>query len=338
MIKVAKTFKQYKIKEIDNCVFITDNRDAVIKFLSSENFDNPGKKRLSTWDFSTLYTKIPHSQLKDNVKYFVNKTFSFVDKEFITGSHNKRAYFSKTESKNHASFNKTALVDAVFFIIDNSFISFQNETFRQIIGIPMGTNCAPHLANIYLHIYEYLYLQRLVSEGQVNVAKKLSNVYRYQDDCIALDDDDLFAEHAANIYPNEMVLKNTNLSVNKSTFLDLTISIYRHRFLYYSWDKRRDFSFKVVNYPNLSGNIPSSQSYGVYTSQLVRFCDINMTYSQFLRDITTLTEKFVNQGFQKSGLKDKLVQFRNNYYFKWAKYGVDISSCINKLFGAKSNF
>ena len=222
------------------------------------------------------------------------------------------------------------------FIIDNSYIYFQDAIFRQIIGIPMGTNCAPHLANIYLHVYEYKYLQKLISDGQLNIAKKLSNIYRYQDDCIAIDDDGLFATHATNIYPSDMVLKNTNISANKSTFLDLTISIYRQRFLYYSWDKRRDFSFQVVNYPNLSGNIPSSQSYGVYTSQLVRFCEINMTFSHFVKDITTLTEKFVNQGFRSSSLREKLVQFRDAYFFKWAKYGQDISKCIKKLFGIQS--
>ena len=161
------------------------------------------------------------------------------------------------------------LIEAAFFIIDNSYISFQDTLFRQIIGIPMGTNCAPHLANIYLHVYEYKYLQKLILEGQRKVAKKLSNMYRYQDDCIAIDDDNLFGIHAARIYPPEMVLKKTNISPNKSTFLDLTVSIYRQNFLYYSWDKRRDFSFQVVNYPDLSGNIPSSQSYGVYTSQLI---------------------------------------------------------------------
>ena len=198
----------------------------------------------------------------------------------------------------------------------------------------MGTNCAPHLANIYLHVYEYKYLEKLVREGNVDVARKLSNVYRYQDDCIAINDDNLFSKHASKIYPKEMILKNTNISTNKSTFLDLTISIYRQKFLHYSWHKRRDFKFHVVNYPNLSGNIPSSQSYGVYTSQLIRFCDINMTYNYFFKDIKLLTEKFLTQGFLSSKLKDKLVQFRDIYFFKWAKFNLDISLGINKLFGA----
>ena len=337
LIQVSKTYAQYRIKEIDNCVFIIDNRDVVIKFLCSENYDNPGRKQLSTWDFSTLYTKNPHNQLKNNVESFIRKVFSFMGKkEYINSSpKSKKAYFSLKRSVNNCSFNMQELIEAVFFIIDNSYINFQDAIFRQIIGIPMGTNCAPHLANIYLHVYEYRYLQKLVNEGHIYIARKLSNVYRYQDDCIAIDDDGLFALHAARIYPPEMILKNTNISPNKSTFLDLTVSIYRHKFLYYSWDKRRDFNFQVVNYPNLAGNIPSSQSYGVYTSQLCRFCDINMTFSHFLSDIRTLTEKFIAQCFESGQLRQKLISFRDTYFFKWAKYGEDISSCFNKLFGIR---
>ena len=99
----------------------------------------------------------------------------------------------------------------------------------------------------------------------------------------------------------------------------MTVSIYRQKFLYYSWDKRRDFNFHVVNYPDLSGNIPSNQSYGVYTSQLIRFCEINMSFGHFVKDIILLTEKFANQGFLSSKLREKLVIFRDYYFFKWAK-------------------
>ena len=334
LIQISKSYAQYRIKEIDNCVFIIDNRDVVIKFLCAENYDSHGKKQLSTWDFSTLYTKIPHYQLKNNVEWFIRKVFSFMDKEFINSSSTgKKAYFSIKRRGNSNSFNMQELIEAVFFIIDNSYISFLDEIFRQIIGIPMGTNCAPHLANIYLHVYEYKYISKLVNRGHIELAKKLSNVFRYQDDCIAIDDDGLFASHASHIYPPEMILKNTNISPNKSTFLDLTVSIYRQKFLYYSWDKRRDFNFRVVSYPNLAGNIPSSQAYGVYTSQLVRFCEINMTFGHFLSDIKTLTDKFTAQSFESGQLRKKLTSFWDTYFFKWAKYDEDISSCLNKIFG-----
>ena len=32
------------------------------------------------------------------------------------------------------------------FLIDNIFVQFGGRIFHQVIGIPMGTNCAPLLA------------------------------------------------------------------------------------------------------------------------------------------------------------------------------------------------
>ena len=257
-----------------------------------------------------------------------------LDTDYVNASQrSKRAYFSKKRRKSGVCFSEIELIEAVNLIIDNSYINFKDNIYKQIIGIPMGTNCAPHLANIYLHVYEYKYLQKLVHQKKIDEAKQLSNVFRYQDDCIAINDNNLFSEHAANIYPREMILKKTNITVNKTTFLDLTISIFRNKFLHYSWDKRRDFKFQVMNYPHMSGNIPSGPTYGVYTSQLVRFCDINMSFNHFVTDIKVLTSKFIAQGFLSEKLKDKFVRFRNEYYFKWAKYNTDISSCVNKVFG-----
>ena len=35
------------------------------------------------------------------------------------------------------------------FLIDNVFVQFELRLFRQVIGIPMGTNCAPLLADLF---------------------------------------------------------------------------------------------------------------------------------------------------------------------------------------------
>ena len=37
------------------------------------------------------------------------------------------------------------------FLIDNIFVQFGGHLFRQVIGIPMGTNCAPLLADLFLY-------------------------------------------------------------------------------------------------------------------------------------------------------------------------------------------
>ena len=105
----------------------------------------------------------------------------------------------------------------------------------------------------------------------------------------------------------------------------MEISLYQGQFIHGSYDKRNDFNFNVVNFPNLTGNVPTVQSYGVYTSQLVRFCDINISHKGFRKDVAILNDSLLNQGFKKKMLQNTYDEFCNKYIFKWAKYNKDIS-------------
>ena len=40
------------------------------------------------------------------------------------------------------------------FLIDNIFVQFGGRLLRKVIGIPMGTNCAPLLADLFRYSYE----------------------------------------------------------------------------------------------------------------------------------------------------------------------------------------
>ena len=41
-----------------------------------------------------------------------------------------------------------------------------------------------------------------------------------------------------------------------------------------TYDKRDAFKFEIINYPDLSGNIPTKPAYGVFTSQVIRYARI----------------------------------------------------------------
>ena len=49
------------------------------------------------------------------------------------------------------------------FLVDIIFVVFAGKVFKQIIGIPMGTNFAPLLADIFLYSYEAEFIQSLLS-------------------------------------------------------------------------------------------------------------------------------------------------------------------------------
>ena len=337
LMNTARTSLLYRIKEIDNCIFVIDSRNKVINFLNKCNQEK-GSKQSSTWDFSTLYTKIPHIKLKEKLSVFVTKVFDCVKNSskaanFISCSDKSRtAYYSKSKSKSNISLSCEELIKLINIVIDNSYVYYHNVVYRQVIGIPMGTNCAPFLANIFLHVYEYEYLRNLVNNGNIITAKNLSKTFRYQDDCVSINDDGVFKSHYEKMYPPEMVLKCTNISKATCTFLDTRISIFRGKFRYKSYDKRNDFNFNIANYPHLDGNVPISTSYGVYMSQLVRFCDINLEICSFLSDVKGMTVKFLKQGFNSEMLKNTYLKFRDKYLCKWSMYGVDVANYCDSIF------
>ena len=54
------------------------------------------------------------------------------------------------------------------FLVDIIFVVFWEKVFHQIVGIPMGTNCAPFQADIFLYSYEADFTLYLLSTGKKN--------------------------------------------------------------------------------------------------------------------------------------------------------------------------
>ena len=103
-----------------------------------------------------------------------------------------------------------------------------------------------------------------------------------------------------------MVLKKTNLSPQNVNFLDVTISIYQGKCKYEFYDKRNDFNFNVISFPFMSGNLPQSQMYGLFFSQLVRYCCTNSTFNSFLKCSNKLYKENCNPGFPTRKTTKKL--------------------------------
>jgi len=70
--------------------------------------------------------------------------------------------------------------------------------------------------------------------------------------------------------PVELLVKDTTVSPNPASYLDLYIEHDIYGTLTTKlYDKRDDFNFPIVKYPFLGSKIPSSPAHGVYLSQLI---------------------------------------------------------------------
>ena len=86
------------------------------------------------------------------------------------------------------------------FLVDNIFVVFAGKAFQQIIGIPMGTNCAPLLAYIFLYSFEAEFIQSLLSTGRKLLASQFNFTYRYIYDVLSINNPD-FENYLGQMYP-----------------------------------------------------------------------------------------------------------------------------------------
>ena len=69
-----------------------------------------------------------------------------------------RTFFTNEETSAGKKYDETLIYQMIYFLIDNIYIKIGNHLFRQRIGIPMGSNCAPLLANLFFCSYEVEFL------------------------------------------------------------------------------------------------------------------------------------------------------------------------------------
>ena len=154
---------------------------------------------------------------------------------------------SEKPKKYHA-WSCQNVCDALTFLLDNIFIRFGTKLYRQVVGIPMGTNCAPLVADLFLFCYERDFMMSLSDDKQADVIDAFNTTSRYLDDILNINNV-YFENMVSQIYPSELQLNKANASDTEAAFLDLHLSISNDIVSTKIYDKRGDFDFEIVNFP-----------------------------------------------------------------------------------------
>jgi hypothetical protein len=102
------------------------------------------------------------------------------------------------------------------FLIANNFVVFGNQIFLQTVGIPMATNCAHLLAELFLYSYEAEFIRKLLHEKNKPLAVTFNSTFRYIDDVLSINNDQ-FHSYVDSIYPSQLEIKdNSELSTSAS--------------------------------------------------------------------------------------------------------------------------
>ena len=123
--------------------------------------------RLSTYDFSTLKSRKENPQkltqlssrshpyyfapqsFKDKLVNLIERTFQREGSLYIACNY-KNAVFTSDAVRNYSSWSCQKVCEALTFLLDNIYLRFGSKLYRQIVGIPMGTNYAPLVADLFV--------------------------------------------------------------------------------------------------------------------------------------------------------------------------------------------
>jgi len=306
--------------------WVIENSKPVLDKIEKINLKS-NAKNISTFDFSTLYTKLPHDDLISVLNNIIDFAFNGGRKKFIDFSKTTAFWSNKPKHLNY--FTKDSLKRAVQHLIKSCYFEVGNLIVVQTIGIPMGIDPAPFWANLYLSKHECDYVNNLIKTDVVR-AKKFHGTFRFIDDLCALNDGNEFLNSYKEIYPKELELKLEHRG-SHATFLDLDLTIENGKITSKLYDKRDDFSFFIVRMPNFHSKIPATIFYGTAISEMLRIARVTSSFLNFTSKTSALLRRMENQGGNRRRLVKQLLKAFDNHPLVFKKYNI-CSSDISKTF------
>jgi hypothetical protein len=156
-------------------------------------------------------------------------------------------------------------------------------------------------------------MQKLLPEKNRSLMVVLNWTFWYIDDFLSINDDH-FHCYVDSICPSELEIKDTIYSSTSASYLDILLQIDKGGKLRAQLNDKRDyFSFSIISFPclNVCRDIPSSSTYSVRVSQLIRY-DIS-SYDQFPNQGRLRTRKSILNRFLQSRLKSAFHKFYGHY-------------------------
>ena len=136
----------------------------------------------------------------------------------------RQGFFSNKKYDSYKCWSCAELCEAFTFLMENIYVQFDGIVYQQIVGIPMGTNCAPLIADLFLYCYERDFMSDLQKSKRFGLIDMFNDTSRYLDDIFTIDKPE-FEKNIPDIYPAELQLNKAHISDKESSFLDLNIHV-----------------------------------------------------------------------------------------------------------------
>ena len=150
--------------------------------------------------FSTLHTILPHNLIQDKLIDLIERIFQREGSPYLV-CNDRNAFFTLENPKKYHAWSFKNVCDDLF--VGQHFVRFGTKLYRQIVGIPMGTNCVPLVADLFLFCYERDFMMSLSDDKQADVIDAFNTTSRYLDDILNINNV-YFDNMVSQTYPSEL--------------------------------------------------------------------------------------------------------------------------------------
>ncbi|DBA89366.1 TPA: hypothetical protein ACH3X1_016227 [Trebouxia sp. C0004] len=317
--------------------------------------------RLYTYDFERLYTNIPSGDMHTKILQLVGKIFAShlqhagikvwdeAPAVWLTA-----AQMPTQDRDRHGTgyagrffiYDLDTIAEFLRQLLDDMYVQFGDQLLRQVMGTPMGTNCASLLANFYLAMYELTFLENLASltNNTLNPQAKRTQARQillsflmtghYIDNLLSIN----------NPYLRFLLYTNQTLFYH-----DLHGSLHGHQHQALRpwepphlvlYDKRRHeplSSLFITKYPHMSSNISETAKFNILTSQYHRFLSIILSRDNFVTSMADVIMTLYGKGYPVHELLTRTYflcwQHSESYSIQADKMITHISTAVHRLMG-----
>ena len=154
-----------------NYFWCIKNSNEVLNKNNSKNFK---ASKLSTYDFSTLYTTLPRHLINETLIDLINRTFIRENIQYLA-CNEECAFFTSDVYNSHNLWSCQKVCDALVYLLDNILLDLELNFIGKLLVFRCELIVPPLVADLFLFCYERDFIKSLSRENQAGIIKAFNS-------------------------------------------------------------------------------------------------------------------------------------------------------------------
>ena len=282
---------------------------------------------ITTADFTTMYTQLPHDVVVENVCSAIDDAMPVlrdlnglpqnlpperVGECVLFGTDGQ--WFVPSTTDKRLGWTARQIKQAVRDLVSEAFVLSDGELRRQTIGIGMGHEESPPLANLTLYTIEKNFVEEVVRRYPPEQVEEIFHNFKYHRRFI----DDIFAPTPPALLPTQEAYglqyavtgsARADTPDSNVVFLGINVNFKNNRLVYAARDKQHAFNFTLTRFPSWESCHPKACKHGTVLGMLTRTLRFTTEIEAVIKESKHILRCFIQRGYPLDVLEKVLRSF-----------------------------